>query len=105
MPTSADQPPPLPRAPTAPDARYSERAGLDVASLRFLFDGRCISSDDMPRELKMQDGDTIDIEEFERTTEYFSDPDNFKFTPKSPPPRASEDEIERARAARLARFA
>ena len=47
----------------------------------------------------------IDVEVLPPTTGYFSDPDNFKFTPKSPPPRASEDEIERARAARLARFA
>ena len=95
MPTSADRPPPLPRAPTAPDARYSERAGVDVASLRFLFDGRCISSDDTPRELNMQDDDMIYVDILPPTAEYFSDP----------APRASQDEIERARAARLARFA
>ena len=95
VPTSADQPPPLPRAPTAPDARYSERAGVDVASLRFFFYGRCISGDDTPRELNMQDDDMIYVDILPPTAGYFSDP----------APRASQDEIERARAARLARFA
>ena len=47
------------RAERAHDARYSERTGVDVASLRFLFDGRCISSDDTPRELNIQDDDMI----------------------------------------------
>lgn len=47
------------RAERAHDARYSERTGVDVASLRFLFDGRCISSDNTPRELNIQDDDMI----------------------------------------------
>lgn len=85
--------------------RYSTGSGHDAASLRFLFDDQYISSSHTPRQLKMQDGDAIYVHLLPPTTGYFSNPNNFKFTPKSPPPRASQDEIERARAARLARFA
>ena len=105
MTTGADRPRPPARADCARDARYSIGSGHDAASLRFLFDDQYISSSHTPRQLKMQDGDAIYVHLLPPTTGYFSNPNNFKFTPKAPPPRASQDEIERARAARLARFA
>lgn len=40
---------------------YSERVGVPVNSLRFLFDGRRIDDTDTPRALEMEDDDVIEV--------------------------------------------
>jgi small ubiquitin-related modifier len=40
---------------------YSERQGVPVSSLRFLFDGRRINDDDTPKLFKMVNDDTIEV--------------------------------------------
>lgn len=40
---------------------YSDRQGVPVNSLRFLFDGRRINDDETPKQLEMEDGDTIEV--------------------------------------------
>lgn len=40
---------------------YSERVGVPVASLRFLFDGRRISDDETPKQLEMENDDVIEV--------------------------------------------
>lgn len=40
---------------------YSEKAGVQLAGLRFLFDGRRISDEDTPKSLEMEDGDVIEV--------------------------------------------
>ncbi|KAI5752411.1 hypothetical protein M8J77_016747 [Diaphorina citri] len=39
---------------------YSERVGLNVSTLRFLFDGRRISDEDTPKSLEMENDDVIE---------------------------------------------
>lgn len=40
---------------------YSDRQGVPVTSLRFLFDGRRINDDETPKQLEMEDGDVIEV--------------------------------------------
>lgn len=40
---------------------YSDRQGVPVNSLRFLFDGRRINDDETPKQLEMEDGDVIEV--------------------------------------------
>ncbi|BES96664.1 small ubiquitin-related modifier-like [Nesidiocoris tenuis] len=40
---------------------YSQRMGISVTSLRFLFDGRRISDEDSPKQLGMVDDDMIEV--------------------------------------------
>jgi small ubiquitin-related modifier len=40
---------------------YSERVGVPVASLRFLFDGRRINDDETPKQLEMRNDDLIEV--------------------------------------------
>jgi len=40
---------------------YAEKKGVGVQSLRFLFDGQMLTSDDSPFNLNMEDGDQIDV--------------------------------------------
>lgn len=40
---------------------YSDRQGVPVNSLRFLFDGKRINDDETPKQLEMEDGDTIEV--------------------------------------------
>lgn len=40
---------------------YSDRQGVPVTSLRFLFDGRRINDDETPKALEMEDGDVIEV--------------------------------------------
>jgi small ubiquitin-related modifier len=40
---------------------YSERQGVPVQSLRFLFDGKRINDDETPKALEMEDGDCIEV--------------------------------------------
>ncbi len=40
---------------------YSDRQGVPVASLRFLFDGRRIDDSETPKALEMEDGDVIEV--------------------------------------------
>ena len=40
---------------------YSERQGVPVSTLRFLFDGNRINDEDTPKSLDMEDGDTIEV--------------------------------------------
>ena len=40
---------------------YSERVGIPVNSLRFLFDGRRINDDETPKGLKMEQDDVIGV--------------------------------------------
>lgn len=40
---------------------YSERQGVPVNSLRFLFDGRRINDDETPKQLEMEDDDVIEV--------------------------------------------
>ena len=40
---------------------YSERQGVPVQSLRFLFDGRRINDDETPKQLEMENDDTIEV--------------------------------------------
>merc|ERR1712187_915646 len=40
---------------------YSERVGVPVTSLRFLFDGRRINDDETPKALEMEQDDVIEV--------------------------------------------
>merc|ERR1711881_180833 len=40
---------------------YSERVGVPVSSLRFLFDGRRINDDETPEQLEMEQDDVIEV--------------------------------------------
>ena len=40
---------------------YSERQGIPVNSLRFLFDGKRINDDDTPKQLDMENDDVIEV--------------------------------------------
>ncbi|KAI1303046.1 Small ubiquitin-related modifier [Halotydeus destructor] len=40
---------------------YSERVGVPVTSLRFLFDGRRINDTDTPKTLEMENDDVIEV--------------------------------------------
>jgi len=40
---------------------YAERQGVSVATLRFLFDGKRINDDETPKQLEMEDNDTIEV--------------------------------------------
>jgi len=40
---------------------YSERVGVPVNSLRFLFDGRRINDTDTPKQLEMENEDVIEV--------------------------------------------
>lgn len=40
---------------------YSERVGVPVTSLRFLFDGKRINDSDTPKQLEMEEEDTIEV--------------------------------------------
>ena len=40
---------------------YSERVGVPIASLRFLFDGRRINDDETPKALEMEQDDVIEV--------------------------------------------
>ncbi|VDN06364.1 unnamed protein product [Thelazia callipaeda] len=40
---------------------YADRMGVDVASLRFLFDGRRINDEDTPKSLEIEDDDIIEV--------------------------------------------
>ncbi|XP_065200278.1 small ubiquitin-related modifier-like [Planococcus citri] len=40
---------------------YSEKAGVQLPGLRFLFDGRRITDEDTPKSLEMEDGDVIEV--------------------------------------------
>jgi len=40
---------------------YSERVGVPVASLRFLFDGRRINDEETPKALEMENDDVIEV--------------------------------------------
>lgn len=40
---------------------YSERVGVPVTSLRFLFDGRRISDEETPKQLEMENDDVIEV--------------------------------------------
>ena len=40
---------------------YSERVGVPMTSLRFLFDGRRINDDETPKQLEMEQDDVIEV--------------------------------------------
>merc|ERR1712183_172380 len=40
---------------------YSERVGVPVSSLRFLFDGRRINDDETPKQLEMEQDDVVEV--------------------------------------------
>merc|ERR1711923_202797 len=40
---------------------YSERVGVPVSSLRFLFDGKRINDDETPKSLEMEQDDVIEV--------------------------------------------
>lgn len=40
---------------------FVEFLGVSVGSLRFLFDGKRINDDETPKQLEMEDNDTIDV--------------------------------------------
>ena len=40
---------------------YSERQGVPLNSLRFLFDGRRINDEETPKALEMENDDTIEV--------------------------------------------
>uniref|UniRef100_A0A914C732 Small ubiquitin-related modifier n=1 Tax=Acrobeloides nanus TaxID=290746 RepID=A0A914C732_9BILA len=40
---------------------YAERTGVNVGSLRFLFDGRRINDEDTPKTLEMEEDDVIEV--------------------------------------------
>lgn len=40
---------------------YSERVGVPISSLRFLFDGKRINDTDTPKQLEMEEDDTIEV--------------------------------------------
>ncbi|VDM07910.1 unnamed protein product [Wuchereria bancrofti] len=43
---------------------YADRMGVDVGSLRFLFDGRRINDEDTPKTLEIEEDDIIEVSEF-----------------------------------------
>ena len=45
---------------------YSERVGVPVTSLRFLFDGRRINDDETPKALEMEQDDVIEVYQEQR---------------------------------------
>merc|ERR1712126_437714 len=55
---------------------YSERAGVPVTSLRFLFDGRRINDDETPKALEMEQDDVIEVYQ-EQTGGMFVPDSNF----------------------------
>ncbi|KAE9549445.1 hypothetical protein FO519_007339 [Halicephalobus sp. NKZ332] len=40
---------------------YAERTGVNINSLRFLFDGRRIGDEDTPKTLEMEEDDVIEV--------------------------------------------
>ena len=42
-------------------ATYCERAGLDMQTIRFTFDGNRMKDSDTPKDLDMEEGDTIEV--------------------------------------------
>ncbi|MCP9259477.1 Small ubiquitin-related modifier 1 [Dirofilaria immitis] len=40
---------------------YADRMGVDVGSLRFLFDGRRINDEDTPKTLEIEEDDIIEV--------------------------------------------
>ena len=40
---------------------YCERAGLDIQTIRFSFDGTRINERDTPKSLDMEEGDTLEV--------------------------------------------
>ncbi|CAI4222512.1 unnamed protein product [Auanema sp. JU1783] len=40
---------------------YADRTGVNVSSLRFLFDGRRINDTDTPKTLEMEEDDVIEV--------------------------------------------
>ena len=40
---------------------YCERAGLDMQTIRFTFDGNRLKESDTPKGLDMEEGDTIEV--------------------------------------------
>ena len=40
---------------------YSERVGINIVDLRFLYEGRRIMDDDTPGSLEMESGDYIEV--------------------------------------------
>ena len=42
-------------------ASYCERAGLELQTIRFTFDGSRITENETPKGLAMEDGDTIEV--------------------------------------------
>jgi len=40
---------------------YSERQGVPITTLRFLFDGKRINDDDTPKALEMENDDVIEV--------------------------------------------
>jgi small ubiquitin-related modifier len=40
---------------------YAERTGVNINSLRFLFDGRRIGDEDTPKTLEMEEEDVIEV--------------------------------------------
>lgn len=40
---------------------YSDRQGVPLQSLRFLYDGRRLNDDETPRKLDMEDNDVIEV--------------------------------------------
>ncbi|CAF1097091.1 unnamed protein product [Rotaria sordida] len=40
---------------------YAERQGVGITTLRFLFDGKRINDDETPKQLEMEDNDTIEV--------------------------------------------
>ena len=40
---------------------FCQRQGVDISSVRFLFDGTRIRENQTPQELEMEDGDSIDV--------------------------------------------
>uniref|UniRef100_A0A1B6F8I9 Small ubiquitin-related modifier n=1 Tax=Cuerna arida TaxID=1464854 RepID=A0A1B6F8I9_9HEMI len=50
---------------------YSDKVGVPVSSLRFLFDGRRITDEDTPKSLEMEDEDVIEV--FQEQTGGFRD--------------------------------
>ena len=40
---------------------YADRQGVQLRSIRFLFDGERIREDQTPQDLELEDGDSIDV--------------------------------------------
>lgn len=49
---------------------YSERVGVPVTSLRFLFDGKRINDTDTPKQLEMEEEDTIEVYQEQQGGQY-----------------------------------